>query len=115
MATTLVGPAVLNVSRFESASDPTYVADVSVPLDNSYPAGGYLGLQALIQAKMPGIQGTIVEVLTALDAGSGLLVAWDAANAKLKLFWSATGAAAVQVTTATDLSAITLRLRILLE
>lgn len=115
MAATLIGTLVVNVARFAAASDPTFVDDVSFPLDASYPAGGYLGLPAILQ-KATGDLRNIVDVLTAVDMGSGLLVAWDAANQKLKLFWCAgNGNAAVEVTANTDLHTTTLRLRILSE
>lgn len=111
MAATLAGPAVLNSSQFQNPSAPTFVDDLSVPLDASYPAGGYLGLEALLQAKTKDKR-TIIDVLTAVDL-SGYLVAWDAANKKLKLFIGDDAAVAAEVTAATDLALVTLRLRVL--
>lgn len=112
MAASLAGPAVLNVSDFQAPSVPTFVDDISVPLDAAYPTGGYGGLEALLQAQTKDKR-AIVEVLTPV-ALSGHFVAWDAANKKLKLF-TCGGAAAVaaEVANNTDLSAVTLRLRVL--
>jgi len=109
-----IGTVVLNNQRFVAPSVPTYVDDISVPLDNSYPTGGYTGLETKLQG-LTGDKRSIVDVLTAVDMGSGLFVSWDAANKKLKLFWGHTGQAADEVTAATDLHTITLRLRVLSE
>lgn len=112
MAATLAGPAVLNTTQFESTSVPVFVDDISVPLDSSYPTGGYLGLEAILQAKTKDKR-EIVEVLTSVTT-TGHLVAWDAAAKKLKISTCAGSAAvATEVTAATDLSAVTLRLRVL--
>ena len=106
-----LGTPTKNTGSGGAASEPLYVDDISFALDNSYPAGGYPGLEAKLRV-LTGDKRTIVDVLTAVDL-SGHAVAWDFANGKLKLFRSG-GANAVlaEVVAAVDLSAVTLRLRV---
>ncbi len=115
-----IGTPVINGSYFQAPSVPTFVDDVSFALDSSYPALGYTGLPLALQKALAGTysQGqsarTIVEILTPVDL-SGYVVAWDAVNQTVRLYTSngASPGALLEVPTATNLSTITLRLRLL--
>jgi hypothetical protein len=86
--------------------------EISIPLDNSYPTGGYTGLQAKLQTLRKD-QREILEV-TNITAGAsgGYLAQWDRANGKLLLYGSngASPAALAQIASGTDLNAVTLKL-----
>jgi hypothetical protein len=113
-----IGTPVISGSYFQAPSVPTFVDDVSFALDSSYPALGYPGLPLALQKALAGAysQGqsarAIVEILTPVDL-SGYVVAWDAVNQTVRLFASNSTSALAEVATGTNLSTITLRLRIL--
>lgn len=119
-----LGTGTVNNSYFQAPSVPSFVDDVSFALDNSYPAGGYTGLAALLQAALasgatyPFVQAgssrQIVDILTSIDL-SGYAVAWDAAHSTIRLFTSngASPGPLLEVPTGTNLSAVTLRLRVI--
>lgn len=108
-----LGPVTVVATNFAAPSVPTFVDDVTFALDASYPAGGYAGLNTLLNAAT-GSNRTVVEVLTSVDL-SGYVPTWDAAAGKLRLFTSngAGPAPLAEVVTATDLHTVTLRLRVL--
>lgn len=87
---------------------------VTVVLDNSYPTGGYPGLQDKLRS-LPGRQGRTIVSVKALDA-AGYLVGWDAANSKLKLYHfdydAVADGAAIQVPDTTAIGSPTLSLEI---
>lgn len=89
-----------------------YYDEVSIPLDNSYPTGGYTGLQTKLQALRKD-QREIIEVSNiSIGTAGGYVAQWDRANAKLALYGSngAAPAALAQIANTTDLSAVTLKL-----
>lgn len=91
-----------------------YVDEVSIPLDNSYPTGGYTGLPAKLQALRKD-QREILDVRNiSIGTAGGYVPQWDRANSKLALYGSngAAPAALAQIANTTDLSAVTLKLLI---
>lgn len=120
----MLGTVTTNApTAFAAPSEATFVDDINVPLDASYPAGGYTGLALLLQKALASSPyaypfnaqspRTIVEVITAVDL-SGYAVAWDALHQTLRLFTSAAaGSPLAEVVTGTDLHLVTLRIRVL--
>jgi hypothetical protein len=118
----------VNASAFGAPSVPTFVEDLSISLDASYPSNGtttfgYANLAAALQVALqpspaaypyPGQQPrTIVDILGCADL-SGYVPIWDAAHQTLRIFQSAGSAAPLaEVTNGTDLHLTTLRLRVL--
>lgn len=87
---------------FLDATDRMRVQHLSYTLDNSYATGGY----ALTPAELGLV--SIERVMAEVIAVGTHFVVWDEANSKLMVFV----AAGTQVTNATDLSAIKIRVTV---
>lgn len=116
-----LGTPTINGSYFQAPSQPTFVDDISFALDASYPANGYTGLPAALQAAFqsasypfPGQQPrTIVDILGQADL-SGYVAVWDQVHQSVRIFQCASaGNPLAEVTPGTDLHTVTLRLRVL--
>lgn len=103
-----LGVSVQNKKANKSGDTPLRAIDVSIPLDNSYPANGYTGFQAYARAQAS-LGKENITVLGVINVGglSTHYAEYDAANDRLKVFVRTTG---VEVAGAVDLAAITLRL-----
>lgn len=118
MTVAALSAPVLNSTTFAAPSVPTFVDDLSFTLGNSYPntgpTVGFAGLQAML-ALAASAPRRIVEVLNPIDL-SGYVVLWDQVRQTLRVFTGAAAASPLtEVANAVDLSAVTVRLRILSE
>lgn len=99
-------------------SAPVYQLDLSIVLDTSYPTGGYTGFSTMVAAAARAATPPLPDTFAAADVYgikildcAGYVPAYDKTNDKLKLYWCAgAGAPMTEVTNATNLSAVTLRL-----
>lgn len=108
-----LGTITVAVSAGAAPSAPTFADRISVPLDNSYPTGGY-AFDVAFQQKVKATRKPLGFI--AGDC-AGYFPVYDPAAGKLKIYYIDNNNAAdgpmIEVPNATDLSAITLNMVVL--